>query len=647
MKQYSTTELANRISRALITASNQTFPPLTWTPVLEQTLHGIGCRNSLNSQLVSRVIDPFLIHHHSLALGFFNWASQQPGFTHTSFSYQSILKSLSFSRQFTAVDRLMKQIKSYKIELHPSVYRLIIMSYLASRKAVNAFYVFSDVRLLIYDIGGDTCNALLAALASAGNIDYAHQVFDEMHARGVRLSTLGFGVFLWRICGTCELDKILSLIDDVKRQEAGVNGSIIAILVVHGLCLAGRVQDAMYLLGELRKRDCKPDFMAYRVVAEALRENGCVVDVENVLKMKRKRGVAPRVSDYRDFILQLISERLICEAKDLGEVIVSGNFPIDDDVLNALIGSVSADDPCSALMFLKFLVSKESFPTPLTLNNLSKNLCKHKKHDELVKSFELLSAKEYFVDIERYKVMVLFFCKAGKVKEAYEMLQEMKKKGLGPDIECYNYVMEACCKEDMIRPAKRLWDEMFANGCEANLKTYNILILKLLEIGQLNEGYTIFCHMLERGIEPELSMYVFLIKGLCEEKQVETALEVFKKSLEQDVKIAQTIMGKFIVFLCREGQFRVASDLVHDYTSTFNSESHMMLLKCLADAGEIDVAIEHMTKVGQLSPSMLHELRVELLSSLSSSSKSQKILELVRVIDSLYQNHVVSKTDSS
>lgn len=420
---------------------------------------------------------------------------------------------------------------------------------------------------MISDIGADTCNSLVAALSSSGNMGYAQQVFDDMLTRGVRISTLGLGVYIWRFCATAELDKALCLLDDVKRQDLGVNGSIVALFVVHGLCSASRVHEAMYMLDVLRKRDCKPDFMAYRIVAEALRATGDVVDVEKVLKMKRKLGVAPRASDYRDFIYQLISERLICEAKDLGEVIVNGNFPIEDDVLNALIGSVSTEDPCSALMFFKFfLVSKERFPTLLTFSNLSRNLCRHGKVDELLLVYKILSLNQYFVDIERYNVMVSSFCKAGKVKEAYEILQEMKKEGVGPDISSYNSVMEACCREDLVRPAKRLWDEMFANGCEANLNTYNILISKLSEIGQVKEAHRLFCHMLERGLQPDATTYGFLLKGLCQENQLEIALQVFNKSSEQDAVIAKGILRNFIFYLVREGEFRAASNLVHDYT---------------------------------------------------------------------------------
>ncbi|KAH0969103.1 hypothetical protein GBA52_029023 [Prunus armeniaca] len=140
------------------------------------------------------------------------------------------------------------------------------------------------------------------------------------------------------------------MLDEVRRGGSEINGSVTALLIIHGFCQASRVSEAFWVLDELRSRQCKPDFMAYRIVAEAFRSTGSVVDVEKVLKKKRKLGVAPRTNDYRQFIFDLISERRICEAKELGEVIISGNFPIDDDVLNVLIGSVSAIDPTSAVV---------------------------------------------------------------------------------------------------------------------------------------------------------------------------------------------------------------------------------------------------------------------------------------------------------
>lgn len=403
------------------------------------------------------------------------------------------------------------------------------------------------------DIGSETCNSLLAALASDGYIEHAQKVFVEMTQRGVPLTTLGFGVFVWRLCGNAELGVVLSLLDEVGASDSEINGSIIALLVVHGLCKNSRASEAFFILDELRNRNCKPDFMAYRIVSEAFRSTGNVVETEKVLKKKRKLGVAPRISDYREFILVLIRERRICEAKELGEVIVSWNFPIEDDVLNVLIGSVSAIEPDSALVLFKFMVGKERFPTHLTLSNLSRSLCKHGKIDELLESFQLLSFHNYFNDLESYNVMVSYLCKAGRVKEAYGVLQEMRKKGLGPDIVSYNSLMEACCREDLLRPAKRLWDEMFTNGCSANLRTYNILIAKFAKEGQVEEARRLFNHMLEKAVAPDATTYTSLLQGLCQETKLEAAFEVLNICVKQDSTLARRVLNAYILYLCKEG----------------------------------------------------------------------------------------------
>ncbi|KAA8542325.1 hypothetical protein F0562_023539 [Nyssa sinensis] len=151
------------------------------------------------------------------------------------------------------------------------------------------------------------------------------------------------------------------------------------------------------------------------------------------------------VTDYSNahkvFNEMVLRERRICEANEMGEVIVSGNFPTEDDVLNGLIGSASTISPCSAMLFFKFMVEKERFPTLLTLSNLSRNLLSMEKIDELLEVFQSLTAKEYFSEVKSYKVSFLF--KIGKVKEEYGVLLEMMKKGLCPDVSFYNSLMEA------------------------------------------------------------------------------------------------------------------------------------------------------------------------------------------------------------
>ncbi|KAL3844782.1 hypothetical protein ACJIZ3_002185 [Penstemon smallii] len=627
----SASEMASTISRALITASNQTLPFRPWTPSLDQTLHRLGCRDSLSPSLVARVIDPFLLHHNSLAFGFFNWASQQPGFSHTSATYQSILKSLSISRQFNSIDKLLKQIRVRKIFIDPSIYGFVIGSLISGRKTHRAYLVLCEAGSVIEP---EICNSLLAVLAAEGSVKSAHKMFDEIIKRGVRLSTHGFGVFMWRVCGKMELSEILSFLDEVRRVDfSGIDGSILALLVVHGLCAESRVKEAICALEELRKRECKPDFMAYRIVAEASRKMRDVVDVEMILKRKRKLGVAPRADDYKEFIFQLVKERLMCEAKELGEVIVSGNFPIEDDILNVLIGSVSTIDPLLSVSFFKFMLGKERFPTLITLINLCENLCKHEKTDDLVEVFELLSTKEYFTNLESYNMMISFLCKAGRVKEGYKILQEMKKKGMAPDISSYNIILEACCREDLIRPAKRLWDEMFASGCCGNSESFKILIRKFSSVGQVKEACHLFYQMFARGLEPDVMTYKSLLEGLCISKDLEIAFAVFNKSIEQDITLANTILSVFILCLCKEGFFHQASELLRGFRCDKGSlESHLILLKYLADIEELALATEHIQWIAGKSHVLLNAVQSELTASLSSSLKPDSVLWLLEQV---------------
>uniref|UniRef100_A0A7N0ZZA6 Pentatricopeptide repeat-containing protein n=1 Tax=Kalanchoe fedtschenkoi TaxID=63787 RepID=A0A7N0ZZA6_KALFE len=636
MKAACSPEAAAAISRALISASARFAPSRSWNSSLDQTLHRLGCRGSLTPSLVARVIDPFLIHHHWLALGFFNWAVQQPNFTPTSEAYQSLLKSLSVSRQFGAVSSLLKQVKARKVDLEPSVYRSVIASQIIGRQVRSAFGIFVELcgLNLVEKLGDRTCNSLMAALASDGQVDCALKVFDEMCVRSVRFRTLGFGVLIWRYSAKAEMHHILDLLDRVRSSgKSDINGSIIASLIVQGLCRASKLPDAFSILEELRARDCKPDFMAYREVVEAFRAVNDVVEVMKVNKMKRKLGVAPRSSDYNEFIFELISERKLLEAKDLGEMIVKGNFPISNEALNALIGSVAAIDPASAILFFNFLIANKTLPTLLTVTNLSNNLCKHGKTDELLEVFEVLKTHHFFESTESYNVMVLYMCKAGKVREAYGVLQEMKREGLGPELETYNIIMDACCREDMIRPAKKLWDEMFASGFCGDLKTYNILINKFSEIGEIEEAQQLFNHMSLRNVAPDITTYSALLTGLCQLKNIDMAIDIFRKSVEQDMLIAETILRTFIQGLCKEGFLLAASKFLLSLKDSLNNwDSHVTLLRYLADAGEVPLAIKHIKGIREFSPAMLKPISSELSGSLSSAPNPNPIIHLVQVI---------------
>ncbi|KAG9445853.1 hypothetical protein H6P81_011981 [Aristolochia fimbriata] len=522
-----------------------------------------------------------------------------------------------------------------------------MVTHLRENKPIEAYQVFDQMAKSATSVVFDPniCNSLLGALASAGHLHSAHSVFDTMLYRKISFNTTGFGVFLNQFCRVSKVDEIMCLLDRMEVRINEIDGSVAAVVVVKGLCEASRVMDSWQALGELRMRNCKPDFIAYQVVVEAFRAIGRAEEARNVLKQKRKLGVAPRMNDYKEFIISLISERQVQVAKEMGEVIISSDFPIDDDVLNALIGSLSRLYADSAISFCKYMLGKDRFPASSTLYTFCRNLTWNGKTDEMWDIIRTLSSKDYFSDIQSYRTMVSILCEAGGVREAYGILKEMKKKGLESDIFSYNCLMEALCRDDLVRPAKKLWDEMFKGGCCGNLQTYNILIKKLSKIGEVEEAQHLFYHMLEKGINPDSLTYTTLLKGMCREAKIDEAYGIVLKSKEGDPEIYKSSLSVFVVSLCKEGKFAVALKVTQGLSSSDidDSSSHVTLLKSLADSGEINMAINHIKWIRINQPQKLDPISDELVQSLSFSLKMEPVL---RLLHGMHQIGVAFENDS-
>lgn len=647
---------ARQLGRALLSAAGTCQ---SWAAPHEEAVHrflvshrrhqdgGDGSSPFLTPSLVAATIDPHLLPHQPLALGFFHWASHQPGFSHTAQTYHSVLRSLSTSRRPTAVQSILEQARAKGVALPPSSTYLAAKSLLLCNRTLEAFKLVDGVQARsgispIDDSAGEVCNSLLAAASDDGHWNLSRKLFDGMTLTGVGFNDVGFGVFIHGICRSSGLGEALRLVDRMKAQAGKVDGSLMAALVVDGLCQAGRMEEAWEALEELRQRGCKPDFVAYRIVSEEFRKAGRMEESLKILKQKRKLGVAPRAGDYREYILRLISERRIHAAKKLGEALAGGDFPIDSGVVNALVGSVSAVDAASALSLCRYMVERRGeFPTLLTLSNLSKNLCKAGKSDELWEMFSALLSKGYFQDADGYGLMVSFLCKAGRVREAYEVLKEMRKRGLKPGVSCYNSLMEACCREELIRPAKKLWDEMFACGCCGDLRTYNILIGKFSEVDDADEALRLFRHMEEKGVIPDETTYKSLVRVLCRASRTDEAREIFEKSRMQDpVALAGFVLSTLVLHLCRDGDFAAASALIRGLPpatgaaqSGGGSSSHVVLLKGFAGAGLLDQAIEHMEWIRDNAPPDLKETVLrELAGSLSTAPNLEAFMRLLQAM---------------
>lgn len=81
------------------------------------------------------------------------------------------------------------------------------------------------------------------------------------------------------------------------------------------------------------------------------------------------------------------------------------------------------------------------------------------------------------------------------------------------------------------------------------------------------------------------------------------------------------------------GHFSEASQLLRKQEHLKHTSAHVVLLKCVADAKEVEIGIRHMKWIKEVSPSLVHTISSDLLASFCSSSDPDSILPFIRAIE--------------
>lgn len=81
------------------------------------------------------------------------------------------------------------------------------------------------------------------------------------------------------------------------------------------------------------------------------------------------------------------------------------------------------------------------------------------------------------------------------------------------------------------------------------------------------------------------------------------------------------------------GHFGEASQLLREREHLEHTSAHVVLLKCVADAKEVEIGIKHMKWIKEVSPSLIRTISSDLLGSFCSSSDPDSILPFIRALE--------------
>ncbi|XP_042513243.1 putative pentatricopeptide repeat-containing protein At5g08310, mitochondrial [Macadamia integrifolia] len=598
------------------TIANELVAIFTKRLVLQKTdeLRALGAK--LTPETVESVLGS--LKSWKVSYDFFSWATEQDGYRHNCYTYNTMASILSRAQKTTQLKVLAMDVVKSRCPMTAGACGFLIRCLGSQGLVSEANYVFDQTKLMglcvpnvytyncllevlakfgsvdsvemrlkeMQSMGWDsdkfTMTPVLQAYCKAGKFQKALDVFNQINERGwVDVHVLSILVVSFTKWG--EVDKAFELIERMESLNISLNEKTLCVLI-HGFAKEFRMDVALQLFDKMKKLGFRPDLPIYDVLIGGLFKNkelGKALDL--YLEMK-KSGIFPDVS----IITKLIS--LFCGEGDVAtasQLLAEGVERLDAKAsvllynvfLRGLVNHCSVD---KAFLLLQAMVGLDSESGDETVfDNLI--ILKRKVNpdatsfdiviDGLCKSGQLDVALMLFRDMVRmgckgnqliYNNLIDAFCSLNRLEEGLELLKEMKESGFKPTEFTNNSIFGCLCRREDISGALDTIREMREYGHEPWIKHSSLLAKQLCKHGKVVEASNFLKDMQQEGFLPHITAYSAVIHGFFKIKEVDQAVELFRDICARGYRPDIVAYNIFISGLCKTGRVLEAQNVLDE-----------------------------------------------------------------------------------
>lgn len=260
---------------------------LNWGPATETALGKLNC--SMDAYQANQVLKQ--LQDYSVALSFFYWLKQQPGFKHDGHTYTTMVGILGRARQFGAIKKLLDQMIRDGCQPNVVTYNRLIHSYGRANYLNEAVDVFNQMQEAGCEPDRVTYCTLIDIHAKSGYLNVAMDMYRRMQEAGLTPDTFTYSVII-----NC-LGKAGHLAAAHKLFCEMVNQGCLPNLVTYNIMIALQAKarnypTALQLYRDMQKAGFEPDKVTYSIVMEVLGHCGYLEEAEAIFaEMKRKNWV--------------------------------------------------------------------------------------------------------------------------------------------------------------------------------------------------------------------------------------------------------------------------------------------------------------------------------------------------------------------
>ncbi|KAI3716586.1 hypothetical protein L1987_67561 [Smallanthus sonchifolius] len=394
------------------------------------------CSVAVSPELVTEVLSQ-VRNDWKPAVMFFQWAREQPDYTHSYRHYHCIIAILGKMRRFDAawmlIDEMKKEGKTGRESMvAPRTLLIMIRRYSAAHdvsKAIKTFYVYEQFG---FRTGVNEFQDLLSALCRYKNVKEA-EVLLKRNEGVYPLSTKSFNIILngWCnvICSPREGRRIWWEMCNRRIPRDVISYS--TIISCYSKC--NETNEVIKIFNELKASRVNPDLKVYNGVIHAFCKSGLEKEARELMKSMKEKGLFPNVITYNSMIMPLCKKgRTLDALKVFDEMLQRGLMPTVLTYHAFFRSSRTSDEAFSILQKMNRM---GCCPNHDTYTMLIRKFCRWDDFENVWKLWDEMIRNGLDPDRSSYVALVNGLFLNGKLEEAYKYHEEMKSKGLLPEPE--------------------------------------------------------------------------------------------------------------------------------------------------------------------------------------------------------------------
>ncbi|KAG8379404.1 hypothetical protein BUALT_Bualt07G0085000 [Buddleja alternifolia] len=633
-----------------ITVEASLISIFTKTPICLESPELQELSSKLTPQVVESVLKSF--RNWRLAHMFFNWASNQQGYTHSCYAYNAMAAILSSARQNASLRDLTVNLLSSQCFWTPGALGYFLRCLGSQGLVKEANSLFDQVKISgLCVLNCYSYNCLLEAISKSGDVGLLEYRFNEMRNLGLPIDKHALTPALQCYCNAGEFEKALIVFNELN-DKGWVDQHVLAILVlsysksgevdkafelvewternlnislnektfcvlIHGFVREYRVDKALQLYDKMRKLGYLPDISVYDVLIGSLCKNKEIEKVRMLQMHMKESGISPDV--------RIISQLLSCipEDKDLIQLLEDSCMDLDlgkkmllyNSILTGLVNDGSVDKAYHLLKAtMGFCMNGNNMALDL-FHDMDRSGCKRSvflfnnlihclsNADRLDECFDLLNEMketEFQPTHFTFNCILGCLCRREDVAGALDMLREMRVCGHEPWIKNYTLLVKKLCEHGKAVEARNFLANMSKEGFFPDMIAYSATIDGFLSINEQDHALKLFREVCERGYCPDVVAYNIIIKGLCKTKRITEAEDIVKEILGKGLIPSVVTYNLLIDGWCKYGDtdqaIQCLSRMIEEGQEP-NIITYTTLVDGLCNAGKPDNALKIWTEM--------------------------------------------------